>query len=140
MNRNRWSICSGIRWSIWPFFPPFEHVKAKSYHFHWIGGRIVSIAFFVLFFWLTNGWPIAQLIIMAIVLNFFFWFAKEMLWGLFEYLTRNGKRPGLKKLSNWKLFGFTPLAWSQPDWKDLRFSVYGSIPFTSFIYYFTRTK
>lgn len=122
------------------FQTPFENVKAKSYHLHWIGGRIVAVLFFALFFLFTKGWPIEQLIIISIVFNFFFWFAKEMIWGLFEYLTRDGKRPGLKKLSNLKVFGIAPFAWSEPDWKDLRFSVYGSIPLTSFIYYFTRRK
>jgi hypothetical protein len=122
------------------FQTPFATVKAKSYHLHWIGGRIVAIAFFLLFFWLTNGWPIGDLIGIALALNLAFWFAKEMIWGLCEYATRDGKRPGLKKLSNFKIFGFQPFQWSEPDWKDLRFSVYGSIPLTSLIYYFTRKK
>lgn len=122
------------------FQTPFEDIKAKSYHFHWLGGRIVSVLFFVLFFFTTTAWPIGHLIGIALILNLAFWFAKEMLWGALEYMTRDGKRPGLKKLSNWKFLGITPFAWSEPDWKDLRFSVYGSIPLTSFIYYFTRRK
>jgi hypothetical protein len=117
------------------FKTPFDEIKAKSYHLHWIGGRIVAIIFFLLFFWLTNGWPLGDLIGISLGLNFAFWFTKEMVWGLFEYLTRDGKCPGLKKLSNLKVFGITPLAWSEPDWKDLRFSVYGSIPGTLFIYF-----
>lgn len=122
------------------FQTPFEDIKAKSYHLHWIGGRIVSVLFLALFFLFTKGWPIEQLIIISITLNFFFWFAKEMIWGLFEYLTRSGKRPYLNKPCHWKILGVYLFTWSEPDWKDLRFSVYGSIPLTSFIYYFTRTK
>ena len=108
--------------AIQDFKTSWKEIKQKSYHWHWIGGLITTLLIY-----LITTFPNAYLF--AFLLNIVIWGVKEMVWGFMEYLTRNGKRPYLKFL-----------AWSEPDWKDWRFSIYGGIPITGLIYLLTNKK
>lgn len=115
------------------FKTPWKEVKEKLYGAHWIASLITFIGFLLL---IPNHWqqPEAEYIF-AFVLNGLLWFTKEMVWGKLEDMSKT--RLWLRQIAQWKIFGITPFAWSVPDWKDFRFSIYGSLPFTLLIYILT---
>lgn len=118
------------------FKTPWKEVKEKLYGVHWITSLITFIGFLLL---MPNNWQqLEAKYIFAFVLNVAFWFVKEMAWGKLEDMSKT--RLWLRQIAQWKIFSITPFAWSKPDWKDFRFSIYGSLPFTLLIYLFTKKK
>ena len=104
---------------------PLEEIRAKSYDWHFIGGMITT-AIFTFLFYKYAEFPGLQPYIFSIAVNLLFWACKEMFW--YTMYTFEGKYTWISKLRKYKLF-----QWSEPDWKDVRFSFYGSIPFVLFL-------
>jgi hypothetical protein len=98
-----------------------EEIKKNLYDLHFYGGIIVTSILIILFLIFSNI-PIIQLYLISISLNFLIWFGKEIAW--FTAYTFENRCPWLTKIRKYKFF-----KWGKPDWKDLRFSFYGSIPF-----------
>jgi hypothetical protein len=100
---------------------PETEIKKNLYHWHFVGGTILTIILTILFS--TYGdMPGLQPYIISIFLNLLIWMSKEMVW--FTAFTFEKKFTWLTKLRKYKVF-----KWGEPDWKDARFSFYGSIPF-----------
>jgi len=112
------------------FKTPWEEIKQKSYNWHWIGGTVIRIILAYLFFTKAD-FPIEQALVMSFVVNSVIWFAKEFVW--YTAFTFEKHFAFLRWMRKFKIF-----QWSKPDWKDWRFSVYGSLPFTALIYLFTK--
>jgi len=112
------------------FKTPLTEIKAKSYDWHWLGGLLIRTILLYLFL-TQSDFSIIQSLIASFIVNFIFWAAKELVW--YTALTFEKKFLFLQKMKKFKLF-----QWSEPDWKDWRFSVYGSLPFTALIYLFTK--
>ena len=115
------------------FKTPWKEIKQKSYNWHWIGGTVIRIILAYLFFTKAD-FPIEQALVMSFVVNSTIWFAKEFVW--YTAFTFEKKFLFLQKMKKFKLF-----QWSEPDWKDWRFSTYGGAPIiTGLIYLFTKKK
>ncbi len=110
----------------------WSEIKSKSYNLHWIGGLIVTSIFTFLFINYSD-FPSVQPYIISIILNALFWSAKEFIW--FTAFTFEKHFTFLTKMRKFKIF-----AWSKPDWKDVRFSVYGSIPLSLIMLMFKDEK
>jgi hypothetical protein len=98
-----------------------EEIKKNLYDWHFYGGIVVTTILTILFY-KFGGMPHIQPYIISIALNFLIWFGKEMLW--FTAYTFEYRFKWLTKLRKYKVF-----QWGNPDWRDMRYSVYGSIPF-----------
>ena len=105
------------------FKTPLTEIKAKSYDWHWLGGLIVTTIIF-----LITSFDYAYFF--ALGINAMVWALKEFIW--FTALTFEKNFAFLRWLIKFKVF-----QWSEPDWKDWRFSVYGGLPITLLIYLFT---
>ena len=105
------------------FKTPLTEIKAKSYDWHWLGGLIVTAIIFLI----TN---FNYAYFFALGINAMIWALKEFIW--FTAFTFEKHFAFLRWLRKFKVF-----QWSEPDWKDWRFSVYGSLPFTALIYLLT---
>lgn len=115
------------------FQTSWEEIKQKSYHWHWLGSLITFIGFILLVINTSNSWQLHDQILLSFVLNSFLWAIKEMAW--FTAKTFESKFAFLRWLKKYKVF-----QWSDPDWKDWRFSVYGSLPFTILLYFSFKNK
>lgn len=104
-------------------------IKKNLYHWHYVGGTILTSILTTLFV-LYSDMPGLQPYIISIFINFLIWVGKEMAW--FTAFTFEKKFTWLSKLRKYKVF-----KWGVPDWKDARFSFYGSLPFTALIYLLT---
>jgi hypothetical protein len=100
-------------------------IKKNLYHWHFVGGIILTTILTILFS--TYGdMPGIQPYIISIFLNLLIWMSKEMIW--YTAFTFETKFIWLSKLRKYKVF-----QWGEPDWKDARFSFYGSIPFIALL-------
>jgi ABC-type Fe3+-siderophore transport system permease subunit len=96
-----------------------SEIKTKLYHYHFLGGFLVTLLLTFLFNKYGNM-PHIQPYIISIVLNILIWVCKEMIW--YTAITFEKQYTWLSKFRKFKIFN-----WSKPDWKDVRFSFYGSI-------------
>jgi hypothetical protein len=107
-------------------------IKKNLYHWHFVGGIILTTILTILFS--TYGdMPGIQPYIISIFLNLLIWMSKEMIW--YTAFTFETKFIWLSKLRKYKVF-----QWGEPDWKDARFSFYGSIPFIVLLAALLRNK
>jgi hypothetical protein len=104
------------------FNTPWETLKNKSYHYHWLGGLLLTTVLTFLYAKYAD-FPNIQPYLFSIAVNFLLWAFKEMIW--FTAYTFEEKYTWISKLRKYKVF-----QWGTPDWKDVRFSFYGSIPLT----------
>jgi ABC-type Fe3+-siderophore transport system permease subunit len=115
------------------FQTSWEEIKQKSYHLHWFFSLITYALLLLLVYKTSNNWQLSHIIFLSFVLNAMLWAVKEMVW--FTAYTFEKRFAFLTWLKRFKVF-----SWSTPDWKDWRFSIYGSLPFTILIYFYLNGK
>jgi hypothetical protein len=110
---------------------PKDEIKKNLYHWHFYGGFVLTLILTILFS-VYAGMPHVQPYIFSIAVNFLLWLTKEMIW--YTAFTFEKQLPWLSKFRKYKVF-----QWGKPDYKDVRFSFYGSIPFIMLLRLFKKS-
>jgi hypothetical protein len=113
------------------FQTSYAELVKKGYHLHWFGGLIFTLIVALLYYFISD-FSISQAVKGAVWINALFWGAKELIYGFINGVFSD--REIVQKLKKFTIFGITPFGFGPADWKDFRFSIYGSFPLTIFIY------